>query len=360
LTLTAGFKPINRPQTPKPPFPYLSKDVKFPGGAADVTLAGTLTLPPGNRPSCCVVLIGGTGPWDRNQSLLGHQPFWVIADYLTRRGVAVLRYDKRGVARSSGNYLNATTADFAADAHAAVEYLQTIPDIDPSCIGLIGHSEGGLIAPMIAAKDSKISFIVLLAAPGLSGEQIVLRQSALVAQAQAMSPDDVSKLHDMITPIIGVMTTENNLAVARPKVEQLLRDGLKSLSPPLIAKMGGSIEAIALGRTAYFCTPWMQFFLRYDPTPALCSVHCPVLALNGSKDLQVPPDEDLSAIQADLKIAGNNDVTIKKLEGLNHLFQMCQTGLPSEYGQIEQTISPDALAVIGDWILAHETTRNGN
>jgi pimeloyl-ACP methyl ester carboxylesterase len=359
LTLTAGSKPINRPQTPKPPFPYVSKDISFPGPAG-VTLAGTLTLPWGNGPFCCVVLISGTGPLDRNQSMMGHQPFWVLADYLARRGIAVLRYDKRGIGKSIGMFRDATTADFATDAQAAVKYLQTVSAIDPQRIGLLGHSEGGLIASIIAAKDSKISFIVFLAGPGLRGDQIILRQSTLIGQAQGISPEDLAKLLDTNTQIIGVLTSENDLAVARPKVEQLLQDGLKSISPKLIAKLGGSTQAIVQTRTASFCTPWMQFFLRSDPGRSLCSVHCPVLALNGSKDLQIPADENLSAITADLKVAGNNDVTIKKLEGLNHLFQTCQTGSPSEYGQIEQTISPEALGMIGDWILAHEKTSNGN
>lgn len=359
LTLTrmttasaAAFGKSNRPQEPKPPFPYAVKNVTFPGGASGVTLAGTLTQPPGSGPFPAAVLIAGSGPNDRDETILGHKPFWVLADSLTRRGIAVLRYDKRGVGQSTGRYGAATSRDFAQDAQAAADYLQTLPQIAPHKIGLIGHSEGGAVAPMVAAKDADIAYIVLLAGTGVPGRQILMEQGALISKAAGMSDADMATSGALRKEMITLTAQEPDPAVARSKVEAVLRQALAAM-PAVQKKAIGPPELFIQTQSAIMVSPWMRFFLTYDPAPTLKQVRCPVLALDGSLDMQVPPDENLAAIAAALKAGGNTDVTTQELPGLNHLFQTAKTGSPSEYARIEETMAPVVLTTVGDWITAH-------
>ena len=342
----------DKPQEPKPPFPYTSTDVSFPGGAAGVVLAGTLTLPPpsaGPGPFPAAVLIAGSGPNDRDETILRHKLFLVLADSLTRRGIAVLRYDKRGIGKSTGSYALATSADFAEDARAAFAYLQAQPRVNPAKIGLIGHSEGGLIAPMVAAKSRDVAFLVLLAGTGFSGERIIAEQAALIGKAEGASDADVAKSQVTEKAVLAVAVHEPNADAARIKIEALMRQAFAAATPAQ-KKAAGDPTLLIRAQSAALVSPWFRYFLAYDPAPTLQQVHCPVLALDGSLDLQVPPAENLAAIGAALKAGGNTDVTTTELPGLNHLFQTAHTGSPSEYGKIEETLSPTLLKVVGDWV----------
>lgn len=341
----------DRPQEPKPPYPYTSEDVTFPGGAAGVMLAGTLTLPTGDGPFPAAVLISGSGPNDRDETILRHRLFLVLADSLTRRGLAVLRYDKRGIGKSTGDYAQATSVDFAADAGAAFAYLKAQPRIAARKIGLIGHSEGGLIAPLVAAKSPDVAFLVLLAGTGVPGERIIAEQAALISRAEGASDADVATGQALETKILAVAARESDPAAARTKVAALLRHALATMTPAQRKAMGDPGPLIR-AQSAAVASPWFRFFLTYDPVPTLKQVRCPVLALDGSLDLQVPPSENLAAIGAALKAGGNADVTTTELPGLNHLFQTAKTGSPSEYGRIEETLAPALLATVGDWIAA--------
>ena len=352
LTLTKDAKVVEarRPQTPLPPFPYDTEDVTF-DSKPSVKLAGTLTLPQnrsGQVPT--VLLISGSGPNSRNESILNHQVFLVLADYLTRRGFGVLRYDKRGIGKSTGSYAQATSADFADDAEAGIAYLKTRKEVDRSKIGLIGHSEGGLIAPLVASRNKDIAFIILMAGPGMNGEQILYRQGALITKAAGGSDDDVATERKTQEKMFSI-AREKDPAIAKKRMSVFVHTQWTELSPQQRGVLKS--EAILNAQADAVLNPWMRYFLTYDPIPALQKVTCPVLALNGSKDLQVPPKEDLSAIEAALKAGGNTDYTIKELPNLNHLFQTCTTGSPTEYGIIEETMAPIALKTMGDWIAAH-------
>ncbi len=359
--MTAAMKAAlgrnDRPQEPKPPYPYTAEDVSFPGGAAGVTLAGTLTLPPAspstgaNGPFPAAVLISGSGPNDRDETLLRHKLFLVLADSLARRGIAVLRYDKRGIGKSTGSYAQATSADFADDAGAAFAYLKTQPRINAHKIGLIGHSEGGLIAPMVAAKSSDVAFLVLLAGTGVSGERILAEQAALISHAEGASDADVAKSQVVEKKLLAIAARETDPAAARTQIQALMRQALATMTPAQKKAMGDP-ALIIQAQSAALASPWFRFFLTYDPVPTLKQVRCPVLALDGSLDLQVPPAENLAAIGAALKAGGNGDVTTTELPGLNHLFQTAHTGSPSEYGRIEETLAPVLLTTVGDWIAA--------
>ena len=349
LTKTDKVPALDRPQEPHPPFPYTARDVTFPGGAAGVTLAGTLTLPPGAGPFPAVVLIAGSGRVDRDETAFGHKIFLLLADTLTRRGIAVLRYDKRGVSKSTGSYAVATTADFAADADAAVNFLKTQAVIDPKRIGLVGHSEGGVIAPLVASEHpADIAFVVLLAGPGMSGEKILLAQQVLTGKAEGATDADIQKNATVSKKVFDLDAQEPNPAVFQAKAQKII---LAALTPEDKVEVGDPVQ-FAQKQIHTFLSPWFRYFLTYNPAPALRATHCPVLALDGSQDVQVPPAEDLAAISAALKSGGNTDVTIKELPRLNHLFQTCTTGSPSEYAKISETMAPVALTTIGDWITA--------
>ncbi|MCF0056615.1 S9 family peptidase [Dyadobacter sp. CY356] len=340
---------LSRPQEPVKPYPYYSEDVKFDNAKDKITLAGTLTLPAkeGNFPA--VILISGSGPQDRNEELLGHKPFLVLSDYLTKNGIAVLRYDDRGTAQSTGDFNTAITKDFATDAEAAVAYLKTRKEINRKKIGLIGHSEGGIIAPMIAAGSDKVAFIVLLAGPGLPGDELLIKQAHLIFKANGISESVLNEIDALNKKGYDILKSKSDFAEIKKELLPIMDEAFKLLpanqQPPADKRneyLMKSINQIA--------TPWYQFVLRYNPAETLEKVKCPVLALNGEKDLQVPPKEDLEGIGRALKKGGNKNFKIKELPNLNHLFQECTTGSPTEYDKIEQTFSPTALTEISDWI----------
>ena len=351
LTLTKTDKApvLDRPQEPHPPFPYTVRDVTFPGGAAGVTLAGTLTVPPGAGPFPAVVLIAGSGRVDRDETGFGHKIFLLLADTLTRRGIAVLRYDKRGVSKSTGSYALATTADFAADADAAVNFLKTQAGINPKKIGLLGHSEGGVIAPLVASEHpADVAFVVLLAGPGMIGEKILLAQQVLAGKAEGATDADIQKNATVSKKVFDLDAQEPNPAVFQAKAQKII---LAALTPEDKKEVGDPVQ-FAQKQIHTFLSPWFRYFLTYDPRYALQKTRCPVLALDGSKDVQVPPAEDLAAIGSALSAGGNVNITIHELPNLNHLFQTCTTGSPLEYAKIPETMAPVLLTTVGDWITA--------
>ncbi|MDX2038271.1 MAG: alpha/beta hydrolase [Isosphaeraceae bacterium] len=353
LTLAKAEKEseAKRPQTPKPPFPYQSVEVTYPGGREGIKLAGTLTIPKGDGPFPAAILISGSGPQDRDETLFQHKPFAVIADDLTKRGVAVLRVDDRGTAKSTGDFASATSLDFAADVVSGLRYLATRKEIDPKRLGLVGHSEGGLIAPIVAADHpDQVAFIVLLAGPGLPGSEVVRKQSTDIAFAMGAKPDSIALQSALVEQLTAIVAAEKDDA----KAKTLIREAFAKMMEKLDEKERKAFETqaeAAKQRLDQFATPWFRFFLTHDPRTPLARVTCPVLALNGEKDLQVHAGDNLGAISTALAKAGNQRVATKELKGLNHLFQTCKTGAPAEYASIEETVAPSALAAIGDWIV---------
>lgn len=326
-----------RPQNPVKPYPYREEELAYPNPSAGIKLAGTLTIPPGRGPFRAVVLITGSGPQDRDESLLGHKPFLVLADYLTRKGIAVLRFDDRGVGKSTGDFATATTADFATDAEAGVAYLKTRSEVDPHKIGLIGHSEGAVIGPMVAARNTDVAFLVMMAGSGVPGDEILVAQTLRISETSGKSHQEAAKNAADEREILNLLKHEKDQTV----MEKKLREKLAGKIPE--AQLGAQIQQIS--------TPWFRYFIEYDPAPALKKVTCPVLAINGEKDMQVPPEQNLPPIRKALQAAGNKNFEIEELPGLNHLFQTARTGALSEYAEIEETMSAVVLAKIASWIL---------
>ena len=337
-----------RPQTPRPPYPYREEEVTFRNPVENFELAGTLTLPEGEGPFPAVVLITGSGAQDRDESIFYHKPFHVIADHLTRHGIAVLRYDDRGTGKSKGMMNNATTMTLADDAEAAVTYLLQRPEIDHAKTGLAGHSEGGLIAPIVASRNSNIAFIVSLAGPGVRGSEIMLQQARDIYAATGMEQAEIEET-------VAVNSHLFKMAVEEPDQRQFARDAMAWYSGELDKKGVGPEErkekmaAFTQGLVS-LNNPWMRYFIAADPAPFWSRVKCPVLALNGEKDLQVNHEQNLPAIKQALKKGGNRKVKTVLLPGLNHLFQHSETGSPEEYIKIEETFAPEALEIMTSWI----------
>jgi fermentation-respiration switch protein FrsA (DUF1100 family) len=328
-----------RPQNPVKPYPYREEEVVYDNKTAGIQLAGTLTIPPGNGPFPAVVLITGSGPQDRDETLLGHKPFLVLSDYLTRRGIAVLRTDDRGVGKSTGNFNASTTADFATDTEAGIAFLKTRTEVNPKKIGLIGHSEGGIIAPMVAARDHDVAFIVMMAGSGVSGDEILVSQAQLLSEVAGASHEAAEKNATKEREVLALVKQEHegkNDAVLEKQIRE---------------KLAGDIPDAALGMEIQkLNSPWVHYFINYDPSIALQKVACPVLALNGEKDLQVSSKQNLPAIRKALEAGGNKNFEAVELPGLNHLCQTAKTGAVSEYAQIDETIAPAALDKIASWI----------
>ena len=343
-----------RPQEPEPPFPYAEEEVRYPNPQAEIQLEGTLTIPEGSGPFPAVALISGSGAQNRDLELFGHRPFKVLADHLTQRGIAVLRSDDRGVGGSEGDFSEATTRDFADDAAAAVTYLRSHPEVDPGAVGLVGLSEGGLIAPMVAVDSPEVAFIVLLAGPGLPGEEILYRQGELISQAMGASEDDIQTNLRLQERLFRIVVEEEDDDARKQRLETILREALADMSEEERAALGSTGEAEdgwVRSQLASLSGPWFRYFLMHDPRPVLRQVQVPVLALNGELDLQVPPAENLAAIEAALREGGNEAFVVRELPGLNHLFQTAETGAPAEYSRIEETMSPEAMELVAQWIL---------
>jgi fermentation-respiration switch protein FrsA (DUF1100 family) len=338
-----------RPQNPIEPYPYYSEEVTFPNKKAGVNLSGTLTLPKKEGVYPVVILISGSGPQNRDEELLGHKPFLVLADYLTRNGIGVLRYDDRGTAASTGDFKTATTQDFASDVQAALAFLMKKKGVNKKKIGLAGHSEGGIIAPIVAAQSKNVAFIVLLAGTGIPGDELLLLQQELIGRVSGESEENLKLGKQENTELFEIIKKSNDIEQIKKDLTTHMLVSLKE-NPDAGKPEGIADEEYVNYTVEQIATPWMIYFIKYNPAIILEKVKCPVMAINGSKDLQVPPKENLSAIQTALAKGGNHKVTAKELPNLNHLFQECETGSPSEYSEIEQTFSPAALELVLNWI----------
>ena len=336
-----------RPQEPKMPYPYSSEEVRFPSEGGKIKLAGTLTLPKDGKSFPTAILITGSGPQNRDEEIMTHKPFLVLADHLTRSGIAVLRYDDRGFAQSTGSHDSATSADFANDVRAAIAYLETRKEIDKTQIGLIGHSEGGLIAPIVAA-DTKVAFVVLLAGPGVPGSQILLKQVELITRSGGLDEERVQRQLRVSRGAFDLFNEYGEDESFENQLEKYLHKVISNNE--LIIPSGMSKEELIKVQVMQFRNPWMRYFLKYDPVNSLHRIKCPVLALNGGKDVQVAP-ENLAVIEKAVRGGGNDNVTVKEFPHMNHLFQTCKTGAIDEYATIEQTMDPLVLEEISDWVL---------
>ncbi|WP_296313603.1 alpha/beta hydrolase family protein [Winogradskyella sp. UBA3174] len=341
MNIKKGKIEINRPQEPKTPFDYYSEDLTFLNEKAKITLSGTLTLPKekGNFP--VAIIISGSGPQNRDGEMFGHKPYLVIADFLTKNGVGVLRFDERGVGKSEGDFKTATIKDFSSDINSAINYLKNRDDINSSKIGLIGHSIGGIIAPKVASENTDVNYIVLLAGPGINGDKLMLSQKAALERIMGLNEMQIAQGQDLVKGAYDIIVNSDLDTTT-------LKDSLNSFYTNKYGNLLPKNQKNALVNqiTGYEIVS----LIKSKPIIYLSKVKCAVLALNGSKDFQVPAKENLGAIKKILEENGNNNAKTIELENLNHLFQECKTGALSEYSQIEQTISPAVLQLITDWI----------
>ena len=354
LTLTRTkeeTKVVVRPQDPVD-FPYYQEDVTFHNLKDSVTLAGTLTLPKDKKADKIVILITGSGPQNRNEELkqFNHRPFLVWSDWLTCHGIGVLRYDDRGIGSSTGDFLKATTADFATDAEAAIDFIRSRSDLKDMQIGLLGHSEGGMIAPMVASKDSRVKFIVLLAGPGVPINELMLDQAEKGQTSQHL-PQNIIDLNmqtaAMVYSYLKKHADEPNEKV-EPKLKNILTKQFEKY--PADAFKGTTADAVTGNEIKSYLGVWFRYFISFEPADYLEKVKCPVLAMNGTLDMQVDAKQNLPAIEAALKTGKNKHFEIAPMEGLNHLFQKAKTGNGDEYGEITETVNPAALNKVTDWI----------
>lgn len=351
-TTSIASKP-NRPQEPKTPLPYTVKEVFFKNETADISLSGTLTMPKGRGPFPAVVLVTGSGAQNRDEEILNHKPFLVLSDYLTRNGIAVLRYDDRGVGQSGGKFDGATTSDFAYDAQAAYNFLSKTKKINKKRIGIIGHSEGAMVAPMVAASDSTVKFIVLLAGPGVPIDQLMLKQTEVTSRFAGISEEEIAISLELNRKFYDILLNEKDDAQAKIKIEQIVQDHLNSM--PLEISKQISDELPQLTKT--MLSPWFRYFINFNPEHFLRQINCPVLAINGSKDCQVSAIENLAGIRKSVKVTNNKNVYTYIMPDLNHLMQHCETGSVNEYIKIEETFSEEVMKIMADWIKQFEIIR---
>lgn len=333
-----------RPQSPVKPYPYISEDVKFENKEANIILTGTLTYPKSGNNLPAVVLISGSGAQNRDEELFGHKPFLVLSDYLTRHGIAVLRYDDRGTAESEGDFSSGTTKDFATDALAAFNYLKSRKEINPHKIGLVGHSEGGIISYMLASQNPDIAYIVSLAASAIRGDSVLLHQNEIVLRSSGMGETMIEEKKQELSKMFNLIINVSDKTEKEQKLREIMLESI-----PEDQQNDEDVRKIIDAQVNQLLSNWMRYFMSYDPAIDIVKVKCPVFALNGQKDMQVDADTNLGRIGALLK--SNDNLTLKKYPDLNHLFQHCQTGLFSEYSQIEKTISPEVMEDIVNWIL---------
>jgi pimeloyl-ACP methyl ester carboxylesterase len=341
-----GGAPLERPQNPQEPYGYSVEDVFIENKSAGLILAGTLTKPAGEMPRAVAILTSGSGPQDRDETLMGHKPFWVIADYLTKQGFAVLRYDDRGVAKSTGDFDAATSLDFVTDINAVVTYLQARDDLPSDKIGLIGHSEGGLLGPMVAAENDDVAFVIMLAGPGIGSADLLAEQMYLVAKVQGGPEDALKAKYETDLKLFNAIG-DSDLSI--PLSEELLTTLRNSITggqelPNEAAK--AQLEALF----ARFQSPWFRYFLSHKPAPYLEKVTVPTLAINGTLDLQVAYASNLGGIRAAFEKSNHPDYEIVEMESMNHLFQSTLTGSPLEYATLTETFSPKVLEKMVSWL----------
>lgn len=341
------------PFEPQRPFPYQEREVTFVNAQAGVTLSGTLTLPEGKGPFPAVVLVAGSGPNNRDCHYYDRHPFLVIADALARRGVAALRYDKRGVGKSSGDFKSAVTQDFEKDALAGLDYLRGLPEIIPQKVGMIGHSEGGLIVPMAAAESKDVAFAVLMAGPGLKGDKRFDLQVRYAAQGEGGDPRVVETMVNLGREAIQTIRSDKDKVWVRQRLDDLFNQGYSRLNAAEKQKFD---EVLGIWGTKesvkeMIMTPWYRQLVDSDPQEYLRKVQCPILAMNGDKDMQEVYPYGMKGIEEALKEGGNRDYTLQMFPSLNHMFQKCKTGTPLDYPEIRETVAPEVLDYMTGWIL---------
>lgn len=360
----AVIKKFNRPQTPIPPFPYKSEDVEYDNADKSIHFGATFTVPYSGGKSGLgeslvyptVLLITGSGKQDRDETIYEHKSFAVIADYLTRRGIAVLRIDDREMGKTTGNFITSTTADFAKDVEAGIDYLKTRKDVDIANIGLLGHSEGGAIAPMVAGKRKDVKFIVLLAAPGVKSTELMEQQSVDMLAAKGVSMKKLEEMRPMMHNLVSAIINASDTAMARKNALSVFTEWENNQSKDVVRSTTGVTDEKS--RTSYInkmvtilTLPWYAYFMKMDPADYLSTIRCSVLALNGEKDIQVDPRTNLNAIRNIMEKHNPQKVTVKEMPGLNHLFQHCKKCTFGEYSDLEETFATEALEIIGNWII---------
>jgi pimeloyl-ACP methyl ester carboxylesterase len=347
-----------RPQTPKAPFGYYSEDVEYDNADKSMHYGATFTRPEGSGKYPAVIIISGSGTQDRNGTMLGHQPYWVLADYLTKHGIAVLRVDDRGAGRSSlGDDINKKTSlDFSYDVEASLNYLETRTDVDKRHLGLIGHSEGGMIAPMVAARRKDVSFIVMWAGPEAGGAMVLADQYAFALKKQGMSNTEAEALKQLRLRIFNLFASSPTMDVLDQKIVPVFNAWKQEQPQTTLTALNIQDDALSnviKSYNAIYSGAWLRFFIAYDPEQDLSKVKCAVLAINGEKDTQVNASENLTAIKEILTKSGNKDFEVVAIPNLNHLLQTAVTGDVSEYETIQETVSPVAMNIISNWIRRH-------
>ena len=330
-------KQMARPQDPQPPFNYRIEEVAFRNEKEGFDLTGTMTIPEGDGPFPAMVLISGSGQQNRDEELMNHRPFWVIADYMARHGVAVLRYDDRGIGGSGGDVYNSTSMDFSYDAEAAFDFLRNQKLIDASKVGILGHSEGGIINFMVASRRTEVAFLVSLAGPAVNGIEMLKEQQKAILRASGMTEEAIQFSSNTNAQMFDIIANSKD----RVEADSLLRQ---------LVKGWGYNEELTEQTVSQMTMPWMYYFMKYDPTEAIVKTNCPALLLNGSKDLQVLASQNLPAYEKIIADNGKTNLTVRELPDLNHLFQHCETGSPNEYFTIDETISPEVLEIIEGFV----------
>ena len=344
-----------KPQTPKPPFAYNVKDFVYEGNETKLSYGATLTYPKEDKKFPLIILITGSGRQDRDETIFDHKPFAVIADYLTKKGYAVLRVDDRGAGKSTGDFSNSTTADFAQDVEEHIRYAKNLPMIDTTQIGLLGHSEGGLIAPMVAVRNKSVSFVILLAGPGVEIGELMAMQNEMVLKSAGISQEAINTYIPLYKNLMKTIVSINSIQDANAKAIEIVKNWYSNTDKNLVKattniSSESDINKFATTMSETLSTKWWKYFASYNPQIALQKLKCPVLAINGSSDIQVPADANLKAIELGLKKAGNKKGTTMKFDNLNHLFQKCTKCTVQEYGELENTIEPEVLEYIYNWL----------
>ncbi len=334
-----------RPQMPEEPYPYTVEEVSI-ASTDDVMLSGTLTLPGGSGPFPAVVLVTGSGPQDRDESISGHKPFLVLADHLTRNGIAVLRYDDRGVAESTGKFTGSTSTHFAADARAAAEFLDAREETGK--VGILGHSEGGLIGPLVARDSDAVDFVIMLAGPAVSGYDILIAQTQALAKVSGFSQERADEVARINARLYDAALGAESPEAIRDAIHDVLVEETDRLGAETTASMGATPES-ADRHAAMLSSPWFLEFMRYDPTDTLAGISVPLLAIYGGLDLQVLVTQNAPALEA---VQPKAEIVI--FEDCNHLFQVAETGAISEYATIEETMAPKVLGAMSSWILEQD------
>lgn len=353
LKLMRSDGPIEpeRPQEPTAPFPYHEEDVVFQNEIDGFELAGTLTLPKSSGPFPAVVLVSGSGPQNRNSELMNHKPFLVISDFLTKKGIAVLRFDDRGVGESKGNFAGSTTHDFANDATAAIRYLQSRKEIDQKAIGVMGHSEGGMVAPIVGSRLPELGFVILLAAPAEHIPDMMVKQNSNIFETYGFDEIELQENEAFNTILFKLVASDKPNEELYDTIKTLAKNYYQSLKPERTPLFGPNEDVYYFNIASQIFSPWFRAFLKYNANEYLVQLNCPLLALNGSRDIQVPSTSNLNAIEKSLKESGHKDYTIVEFPELNHLFQKCETCTVQEYGTLKETFSYEVLETISDWII---------